>query len=81
MMLTGKQKAAMLLTSLDVGAATDLLQGFEPDVIQELAVELTVGHPDQHGAIICNRVTSAVLAILLALLDPRIRLSSQRRGT
>ena len=41
MTLTGKQKAAMLLTSLDVGAATDLLQGFEPDVIQELAVELS----------------------------------------
>ena len=41
MTLTGKQKAAMLLTSLDVGAATDLLQGFEPEAIQELAVELS----------------------------------------
>lgn len=41
MALTGKQKAAMLLTSLDVGTATELLQGFEPETIKDLAVELS----------------------------------------
>ncbi len=41
MALTGKQKAAMLLTSLDVGTATELLQGFEPEAIKDLAVELS----------------------------------------
>jgi len=38
--LTGKQKAAMLLASLDVGTAVELLKGVEPAVVQELAVEL-----------------------------------------
>ena len=41
MSLTGKQKAAMLLTSLDIGTATKLLQVFEPDTIKDLAVELS----------------------------------------
>ncbi len=41
MALTGKQKAAMLLTSLDVKTATELLQGFEPEAIKDLAVELS----------------------------------------
>lgn len=41
MSLTGKQKAAMLLTTLDVTTATELLRGFDPKVVEELAVELT----------------------------------------
>jgi flagellar motor switch protein FliG len=41
MVLTGKQKAAILLTSLDVGTASELLKGVEPETIQELAVELS----------------------------------------
>ena len=41
MALTGKQKAAILLTSLDVGTATEMLQGFEPEAIKDLAVELS----------------------------------------
>ena len=40
MMLTGKQKAAMLLMNLDVATAKELLRGFDPDVVQDLAVEL-----------------------------------------
>jgi len=36
----GKQKAAMLLTSLDADTATELLKGLPPDDIQEIAVEL-----------------------------------------
>jgi len=39
--LTGKQKAAMLLMSLDAATATELLKGVKPELIQELAVELT----------------------------------------
>jgi len=38
--LTGKQKAAMLLMSLDAASAAELLKGVNPEVVQELAVEL-----------------------------------------
>jgi len=46
--LTGKQKAAMLLMSLDAATAAELLKGIDPQMVQELAVELayldTTGH-------------------------------------
>jgi flagellar motor switch protein FliG len=38
--LTGKQKAAMLLMSLDAATATELLKGINPELVQELAAEL-----------------------------------------
>jgi len=41
MALTGKQKAAMLLMSLDVATAHELVKGLDPEVVAELAVELT----------------------------------------
>ena len=41
MALTGKQKAAMLLRSLDAATASELLKGIDTEVVQELAVELT----------------------------------------
>lgn len=41
MALTGKQKAAMLLTTLDVATATELLRGFDTQVVEELAIELS----------------------------------------
>ncbi len=41
MALTGKQKAAMLLMSLDIATATEMLKGLDQGVVQELAVELT----------------------------------------
>ena len=40
MALTGKQKAAMLLMSLDTATASELLKGVNAEVVQELAVEL-----------------------------------------
>ena len=40
MVLMGKQKAAMLLTSLDVATAAELLKGVDPKVVEELAMEL-----------------------------------------
>ncbi|MCE5339733.1 MAG: hypothetical protein LLF92_01220 [Planctomycetaceae bacterium] len=40
MALTGKQKAAMLLMSLDPTTAAELLKGVRPETVQELAVEL-----------------------------------------
>lgn len=40
MALTGRQKAAMLLMSLDAVTAAELLKGINPELIQELAVEL-----------------------------------------
>lgn len=40
MALTGKQKAAILLMSLDAVTATELLKGVNPELVQELALEL-----------------------------------------
>ena len=40
MVLNGKQKAAMLLMSLDAVSAAELLKGVDSEVVQELAVEL-----------------------------------------
>ncbi len=40
MVLTGKQKAAMVLMSLDAVTAAELLKGVDSEVVQELAVEL-----------------------------------------
>ena len=40
MALTGRQKAAMLLMSLDAATAAELAKGLDPEVVQELAVEL-----------------------------------------
>jgi flagellar motor switch protein FliG len=40
MALTGKQKAAMLLMSLDSATAAELVKGLDAEVVQELAVEL-----------------------------------------
>jgi len=39
--LTGKQKAALLLTSLDAATAAELLKGIDAATVQELAVELS----------------------------------------
>ncbi len=41
MTLTGKQKAALLLMSLDIGTATELLKGIDAKAVRELAVELS----------------------------------------
>jgi len=38
--LTGKQKAAMLLMSLDAATAAELIKGLDDKVVRELAVEL-----------------------------------------
>ena len=40
MALTGRQKAAMLLMNLDIPSAVQLLEGLEPEVIQEVVLEL-----------------------------------------
>ncbi len=40
MELTGTQRAAILLTTLDAVTAAELLKGIKPEVVQELAVEL-----------------------------------------
>lgn len=40
MALSGKQKAAMLLMSLDTVTAAELLRGLPPDDIQDIAIEL-----------------------------------------
>ncbi|MBA7616060.1 Flagellar motor switch protein FliG [subsurface metagenome] len=46
--LTGKQKAAMLLMSLDTATASELLKGVDAKVVQELAAELA--HLDAAGS-------------------------------
>ena len=40
MALTGRQKAAMLLMSLDAATAAELLKGLDAEVVRELAVEV-----------------------------------------
>jgi flagellar motor switch protein FliG len=45
--LTGKQKAAMLLISLDAASATELLKGVDTEKVEELAAELA--HLDAAG--------------------------------
>ncbi len=47
MALSGKRKAAMLLTCLDPETANDLLKGQSPEVVQQLALELS--HLDANG--------------------------------
>jgi len=55
MELTGKQKAAMLLMSLDPATAAELLKGIDPKMVQELVVELayldTAGHRNSKQSI------------------------------
>jgi len=41
MALNGKRKAAMLLTTLDPATAAELLKGQPPEIIQEIAMELS----------------------------------------
>jgi len=49
MVLSGKQKAAMLLMSLDTATATELLRGLAPDNVQEIAMELArIDASEQH---------------------------------
>jgi len=58
MVLTGRQKAALLLTNLDVLTASELLKDVKPEVVEELAVELT--YLDTVG--LCNANQSAKIA-------------------
>ena len=39
------------------------------DRAEELAIKLMGGDPAEHGAVMCNRVTSGALAVMLALID------------
>ncbi|OHB63321.1 MAG: hypothetical protein A2Y77_06890 [Planctomycetes bacterium RBG_13_62_9] len=39
--MTGKQKAALLLASLDAATAAEMLKGIDPKTVQDLAVELS----------------------------------------
>ena len=49
MVLSGKQKAAMLLMSLDTLTAVELLKGLDVDEIQEIAIELARIDASEHG--------------------------------
>jgi flagellar motor switch protein FliG len=48
MAVSGRRKAAMLLASLDSATANELLKGQPPEIVQELAMELS--HLDATGA-------------------------------
>ncbi len=68
MALTGKQKAAMLLSSLDLSTTTELLKDFAPETIKELAVELTYLNAAGHCT---DQQTQAVTSeFYLALQQP-----------
>lgn len=51
MALTGRQKAAMLLMSLDAGTASELLKGLGSEVVQGLAVELAYLDASGYGGV------------------------------
>lgn len=57
-MLTGKQKAAMLLSLLDHGAAAELLKGVDEHIVKDIAVEMA--YLDISGC--CNDDNTALLA-------------------
>jgi len=67
MVLTGKQKAAMLLMSLDAVSAAELLKGVNPEVVQDLAVELA--YLDAAG-LRDSRQSSEVASQFCNLLQP-----------
>jgi flagellar motor switch protein FliG len=46
--LTGKQRAALLLTSLDAATAAELLKGIDSTTVQELAVEISYLEANGH---------------------------------
>ena len=58
MALSGKQKAAMLFMSLDATTATELLEGMDPDAVEDLAVE--VAYMDASG--LCDRKKQTTIA-------------------
>ncbi|MGB2807474.1 MAG: FliG C-terminal domain-containing protein [Sedimentisphaerales bacterium] len=67
MALTGKQKAAMLLMSLDAATAAELLKGVNPELVQELAMELAyldaAGYQsDEQGAQIARQFCNSLQA-------------------
>lgn len=49
MALTGKQKAAMLLMSLDATTAAELLKEIEPEEVQDIAMELAQIDPSEQS--------------------------------
>jgi len=50
--LSGKQKAALLLMGLDAATAAELLKGVDPQTVQELAVEVAyLMHPDSAASV------------------------------
>lgn len=54
MVLSGKQKAAMLLMSLDATTAAELLKGVDPEMVQELAVEVAYLDASGHSSPVRN---------------------------
>ena len=65
MPLTGKQKAAMLLMSLDASTAAELLKGIDPQIVQELAVE--VAYLDVAGPSMINQSAEVARQFCLSL--------------
>ncbi|MCF7976353.1 MAG: hypothetical protein K9N55_21225 [Phycisphaerae bacterium] len=64
MVLSGKQRAAMLLMGLDALTAAELLKGVPPETVQELAVELA--YLDASG--LCNPKQSTEVAVQFCTL-------------
>jgi len=65
MVLSGKQKAAMLLMSLDASTAAELLKGVDSRTVQELAVELAYlnasgGHDSKQTLILARDFCNAL---------------------
>jgi flagellar motor switch protein FliG len=65
--LTGKQRAALLLASLDAATAAEMLKGVDPGTVQELAVELS--YLDAAGLRTPKQTTDVVRQFCRSLQD------------
>ncbi|HBG26622.1 MAG: hypothetical protein A2Y10_04715 [Planctomycetes bacterium GWF2_41_51] len=84
MALTGRQKAAILLTSLDAVTASELLKGVRPELVQELAVELAYldatglrdkKHTAEVASQFCNSLQPGKVFHLKGFLDTMLKSS------
>jgi len=67
--LSGKQKAALLLMGLDAATAAELLKGVDPQTVQELAVE--VAYLDASGFSSISQTTEVARQFYLSLENSR----------
>jgi flagellar motor switch protein FliG len=82
MTLSGKQKAALLLMSMDASTASDLLKGLDPALVEELAVEVAYldasGHRNSNASLelakdFCNSLTAPQTFHCTSFIDTMLK--------